>query len=264
MIRRPPRSTLFPYTTLFRSRKCAHGYPRTSTSASSLFSRRPRAAACFDWPLWADVLRRHPPHARNRCSRRARGAAAQRSLADFARDAGPDTVRDRDWHSFEPGGEPGHRQHALRPLPERFVHHHDGMPSSSCRSLLRGLSARALTLFSRPLPPPARKKAARGFFPCSLSFPLLLTSGFVLAVLPFSFCFFLPPLGISSNCQLSIENSDPQDGCRLLRGLQSPRSEEHTSELQSRLHLVCRLLLEKKKKEYYSTLRIIYTNTSLS
>src|SRR2546422_3137382 len=30
------------------------------------------------------------------------------------------------------------------------------------------------------------------------------------------------------------------------------RSEEHTSELQSRLHLVCRLLLEKKKKEKYS------------
>src|SRR2546429_7282301 len=31
--------------------------------------------------------------------------------------------------------------------------------------------------------------------------------------------------------------------------LLSARSEEHTSELQSRLHLVCRLLLEKKKKE---------------
>src|SRR2546422_675080 len=29
----------------------------------------------------------------------------------------------------------------------------------------------------------------------------------------------------------------------------STRSEEHTSELQSRLHLVCRLLLEKKKKK---------------
>src|SRR2546422_3559727 len=29
---------------------------------------------------------------------------------------------------------------------------------------------------------------------------------------------------------------------------QEQRSEEHTSELQSRLHLVCRLLLEKKKK----------------
>src|SRR2546422_6782501 len=32
-----------------------------------------------------------------------------------------------------------------------------------------------------------------------------------------------------------------------------PRSEEHTSELQSRLHLVCRLLLEKKK---YNRVRI--------
>src|SRR2546422_3736672 len=33
---------------------------------------------------------------------------------------------------------------------------------------------------------------------------------------------------------------------------QRVRSEEHTSELQSRLHLVCRLLLEKKKKNLYN------------
>src|SRR2546422_3506220 len=32
-------------------------------------------------------------------------------------------------------------------------------------------------------------------------------------------------------------------------GFEPARSEEHTSELQSRLHLVCRLLLEKKKKK---------------
>src|SRR3712207_7140759 len=32
------------------------------------------------------------------------------------------------------------------------------------------------------------------------------------------------------------------------------RSEEHTSELQSRQYLVCRLLLEKKKKEHHTTL----------
>src|SRR2546422_6407386 len=32
------------------------------------------------------------------------------------------------------------------------------------------------------------------------------------------------------------------------------RSEEHTSELQSRLHLVCRLLLEKKKKMHEAEL----------
>src|SRR3712207_8077741 len=40
-----------------------------------------------------------------------------------------------------------------------------------------------------------------------------------------------------------------RDGRRLL----APRSEEHTSELQSRQYLVCRLLLEKKKKTYMST-----------
>src|SRR2546429_6021546 len=35
----------------------------------------------------------------------------------------------------------------------------------------------------------------------------------------------------------------------------STRSEEHTSELQSRLHLVCRLLLEKKKKRHMTNTR---------
>src|SRR2546429_2567771 len=40
---------------------------------------------------------------------------------------------------------------------------------------------------------------------------------------------------------------DEHSTCKfILRG--AFRSEEHTSELQSRLHLVCRLLLEKKKK----------------
>src|SRR2546429_1758607 len=37
---------------------------------------------------------------------------------------------------------------------------------------------------------------------------------------------------------------------KALLGRIDRRSEEHTSELQSRLHLVCRLLLEKKKKRY--------------
>src|SRR2546429_2212990 len=47
---------------------------------------------------------------------------------------------------------------------------------------------------------------------------------------------------------------------RIVRELKVPikligvgRSEEHTSELQSRLHLVCRLLLEKKKKKTSTT-----------
>src|SRR5256884_1263662 len=37
--------------------------------------------------------------------------------------------------------------------------------------------------------------------------------------------------------------------CTLQVNILDLRSEEHTSELQSRLHLVCRLLLEKKKKK---------------
>src|SRR5215813_6719518 len=43
-----------------------------------------------------------------------------------------------------------------------------------------------------------------------------------------------------------------------------PRSEEHTSELQSRPHLVCRLLLEKKKKKPNTVLKntILTTNTN--
>src|SRR2546422_5422582 len=36
------------------------------------------------------------------------------------------------------------------------------------------------------------------------------------------------------------------------------RSEEHTSELQSRLHLVCRLLLEKKKIKQQQHIRTLY------
>src|SRR2546422_8601400 len=41
--------------------------------------------------------------------------------------------------------------------------------------------------------------------------------------------------------QSDEDGADPAD-------VPAPRSEEHTSELQSRLHLVCRLLLEKKKR----------------
>src|SRR2546422_6949339 len=40
------------------------------------------------------------------------------------------------------------------------------------------------------------------------------------------------------------------------------RSEEHTSELQSRLHLVCRLLLEKKKMNTHAPERLINKDSS--
>src|SRR6478736_7361510 len=48
---------------------------------------------------------------------------------------------------------------------------------------------------------------------------------------------------------------------RRCRRRASPRSEEHTSELQSQSNLVCRLLLEKKKKEHtqYSLVKLSTT-----
>src|SRR5687768_17654595 len=51
-------------------------------------------------------------------------------------------------------------------------------------------------------------------------------------------------VGISHNDYQVIQGT-PWDSAGITA--HSPRSEEHTSELQSRLHLVCRLLLEKKK-----------------
>src|SRR3989449_4454722 len=47
----------------------------------------------------------------------------------------------------------------------------------------------------------------------------------------------LPIRGTSATAPATTSSATPR------------RSEEHTSELQSRLHLVCRLLLEKKKKK---------------
>src|SRR2546422_7836924 len=62
---------------------------------------------------------------------------------------------------------------------------------------------------------------------------------------PYTTLFRSPPIALadgseSANC-----------GTSLLLTRAFVRSEEHTSELQSRLHLVCRLLLEKKKKIWH-------------
>src|SRR5437899_10143550 len=56
-----------------------------------------------------------------------------------------------------------------------------------------------------------------------------------------------------SRCRVDRGALESLDGGARLGGARGPpaqvRSEEHTSELQSLRHLVCRLLLEKKKKE---------------
>src|SRR2546422_9152762 len=79
------------------------------------------------------------------------------------------------------------------------------------------------------------------------------------------FFFFFNDTATTEIYTLSLHDALPisvrdDDGCRADQRLDRVercggvtrrwRSEEHTSELQSRLHLVCRLLLEKKKKNY--------------
>src|SRR5438309_6669465 len=48
--------------------------------------------------------------------------------------------------------------------------------------------------------------------------------------------------------------SNPSSRSRMPRPRRAMRSEEHTSELQSQFHLVCRLLLEKKNEDQMRTL----------
>src|SRR2546422_6370108 len=65
-----------------------------------------------------------------------------------------------------------------------------------------------------------------------------------------------PPFETSTSASLAIGRTNT---AALSARRYGCRSEEHTSELQSRLHLVCRLLLEKKKK-YAQYIYILHHN----
>src|SRR5438093_6217079 len=59
----------------------------------------------------------------------------------------------------------------------------------------------------------------------------------------------IPERNISLKSSSHTSHRTARDGARSCSRLGSHRSEEHTSELQSLTNLVCRLLLEKKKKK---------------
>src|SRR2546422_6290921 len=61
----------------------------------------------------------------------------------------------------------------------------------------------------------------------------------------------LPSSAVQLTVVVPLGKAEPLAGVQVTLAVPqlSERSEEHTSELQSRLHLVCRLLLEKKKKK---------------
>src|SRR5207253_9951239 len=80
--------------------------------------------------------------------------------------------------------------------------------------------------------------------------------------LPISNIFVLNPLAFPSYGNRSILKVNQSFLARQVKkamrklGFKNARSEEHTSELQSRGHLVCRLLLEKKKKKKRNKIKI--------
>src|SRR2546422_7867388 len=83
--------------------------------------------------------------------------------------------------------------------------------------------------------------------PRSTLFPyttLFRSHQFAAYISPYWFMRFLPYKFVY------VWNSVPNFWIRSGSDQKFGRSEEHTSELQSRLHLVCRLLLEKKKKTH--------------
>src|SRR5258708_23833469 len=59
--------------------------------------------------------------------------------------------------------------------------------------------------------------------------------------------------GLRSDCKACQAKFAADNLGRIVAGKRARRSEEHTSELQSPDHLVCRLLLEKKKKTKHTT-----------
>src|SRR5712675_3701379 len=84
------------------------------------------------------------------------------------------------------------------------------------------LASALVWVLDRLLLAPARARAAQRAGVASADLPLPVTVDYARSLLPVA---------------------------ALVLALRSFRSEEHTSELQSRLHLVCRLLLEKKKND---------------
>src|SRR5256885_5964760 len=85
--------------------------------------------------------------------------------------------------------------------------------------------------------------------------------------LPISGSWSVPPratgnaIGALDPHHIALVSAQAQFG-RTEQAIHDVRSEEHTSELQSPCNLVCRLLLEKKKKTKYKTQKVKYNQYS--
>src|SRR5947199_280688 len=198
---RPPLSTLFPYTTLFRSRRasaCASGRPRTCRRSGerSGATRRDRKSTRLNSShlgISYAVFCLKKKNPRGRPDRR------------------PAPRRRR--HRATSGTSPAcHRTHPHPINPAARCR----SPSARCRGAV--LPRKGAGFFSNHAAPPV-------IYALSLHDALPISTSVCLRERSPS---YMPPIWGTVWCD-------------------SSRSEEHTSELQSLRHLVCRLLLEKKK-----------------
>src|SRR6266571_23044 len=105
---------------------------------------------------------------------------------------------------------------------------------------------------SQTTPSPSTAPSGGGVPTCLPSLPIPLPSG-VPTCFPSGIPTCLPSLPIPLPSGFPIPTCLPggtTESPVLAAPAASPRSEEHTSELQSHVNLVCRLLLEKKKKSH--------------
>src|SRR2546422_4932651 len=75
---------------------------------------------------------------------------------------------------------------------------------------------------------------------------------------PYTTLFRSRPGGVPGDRRIGVVWHTQGSGKSLTMAFYAGRSEEHTSELQSRLHLVCRLLLEKKKQHISKITRSLH------
>src|SRR3989449_9300584 len=210
MIRRPPRSTLFPYTTLFRSTDAPVQLPNAASAlAEAPDARRERIAR---------LLTEGTP-----------STLTRRLVGELLLNWGQPL---RAWAVFEPSVATPSADAAF--AARRFA------DLAGARSTPDARRARALALARyADLAPEVGGAAARARADAARAFIEAGDRVAARAVLE----------------RVAQDSNAPPDAQRLAQRavvealIEGGRSEEHTSELQSRLHLVCRLLLEKKKKK---------------
>src|SRR3989442_71475 len=211
MIRRPPRSTLFPYTTLFRSHPCRASSTPVSTPVVTYTSVRVCAASASSSSLLSS-----PPR---RCSYQAMSTLTP-------------SMSTRDRKSTRLNSSHVRISYAVFCLQKKKTH------TSTCFFFFNDTATTEIYTLSLhdalPISPVPREQHARQHSGRDVH-----VRARVRGVREQQLA---PQLAPAALLVPGDEHVDPEH--------EHERSEEHTSELQSRPHLVCRLLLAKKKNSH--------------